>query len=85
MLANQPYTDTATALKDSMLSLIPKSQLDELINLHLGVAKKFIKLHSQNIEEKEKQLIQMTYNLVIERKESIITLLDLVRLTKIKS
>ena len=64
VLANEPYADTATALEDSLLCLIPKNQLDELINLYPDVAKEFIKLLSRNIKEKEEQLLQMAYHSV---------------------
>jgi len=136
MLANEAYTDTATALEDSVLCLIPKDQFERLMNLYPDVAKKFIKLLSNDIREKEEQLLQLAYHSVrkrmaeallrlnkqykgddnikitredmaamagmatetvsrtlsdfkdeglIDKKGSIITILDLVRLTKMKN
>jgi len=67
MLANEPYTDTATALEDSVLCLIPKEQFERLMNLYPDVAKKFIKLLSNDIREKEEQLLQLAYNSVRKR------------------
>jgi CRP-like cAMP-binding protein len=67
MLANEAYTDTATALEDSMLCLIPKEQFERLMNLYPDVAKKFIKLLSNDIREKEEQLLQLAYHSVRKR------------------
>jgi CRP-like cAMP-binding protein/CheY-like chemotaxis protein len=135
MLSNEVYADTATALEDSLLCLIPREQLEELLNLYPEVAREFIKLLANDIREKEEQLLQMAYNSVrkkmaeallrlqrqsgtgnfkiaredlaamaamatetvsrtlsdfkeegiIEKKGSMITILDLVRLTKMKN
>ncbi|OCX53892.1 transcriptional regulator [Mucilaginibacter sp. PPCGB 2223] len=67
MLANEAYSDTATALEDSMLCLIPKDVLDPLLNHHPEVAREFIKLLAADIREKEEQLLQLAYNSVRKR------------------
>ncbi|HEY8783525.1 MAG TPA: response regulator [Mucilaginibacter sp.] len=67
MLANEAYTDTATALEDSLLCMIPKEQFERLMNLYPDVAAKFIKLLSNDIREKEEQLLQLAYNSVRKR------------------
>ncbi|MDB5139080.1 MAG: anr 2 [Mucilaginibacter sp.] len=137
MLSNEDYADTATALEDCMLCLIPKEQLEQLLNLYPEVGREFIKLLANDVREKEEQLLQMAYHSVrkkmadallrlrrqpgsaedsfkisredlaamaamatetvsrtlsdfkeeglIEKKGSIITILDLVRLTKMKN
>jgi CRP-like cAMP-binding protein/AmiR/NasT family two-component response regulator len=64
MLANEEYGDTATALEDSLLCLIPKEQLEQLLNLYPEVTREFIKLLANDIREKEEQLLQMAYNSV---------------------
>ncbi len=64
MLANEEYGDTATALEDTMLCLIPKEQLEQLLNLYPEVAREFIKLLANDIREKEEQLLQMAYHSV---------------------
>jgi len=64
MLANEEYGDTATALEDSMLCLIPKEQLEQLLNLYPEVAREFIKLLANDIREKEEHLLQMAYHSV---------------------
>ncbi len=67
MLANEAFTDTATAIEDSLLCLIPKEQVERLVNLYPDVAGKFIKLLSNDIREKEEQLLQMAYHSVRKR------------------
>ncbi len=67
MLSNETYSDTATALEDSSLCLIPKDQLDPVINLYPDVAREFIKLLANDIREKEEQLLQLAYNSVRKR------------------
>ncbi|MDB5144909.1 MAG: cAMP-binding domain of or a regulatory subunit of cAMP-dependent protein kinase [Mucilaginibacter sp.] len=79
MLSNEAYADTATALEDSLLCLIPKEQLEELLNLYPEVARDFIKLLANDIREKEEQLLQMAYNSV--RKKMAEALLRLQRQT----
>jgi len=67
VLSNEPYSDTATALDDSTLCLIPKDNIDQLLNLYPDVAKQFIKLLSNDIREKEEQLLQLAYHSVRKR------------------
>jgi CRP-like cAMP-binding protein/CheY-like chemotaxis protein len=67
MLSNEDYSDTATALEDSTLILIPKDQLEELLNMYPVVAREFIKLLSNDIREKEEQLLQLAYHSVRKR------------------
>jgi len=77
MLSNEPYTDTATALEDCLLCLIPKEQLEQLLNLYPEVAREFIKLLANDVREKEEQLLQMAYHSV--RKKMAEALLRLQR------
>ena len=67
MLANEAYTDTATALEDSQLCIIPKEQFERLMNFYPDVARKFVKLLSNDVREKEEQLLQMAYHSVRKR------------------
>jgi CRP-like cAMP-binding protein/CheY-like chemotaxis protein len=76
VLANESYSDTATALEDSTLCLIPKESIDQLLNLYPDVAKEFIKLLSNNIREKEDQLLQLAYHSVRKRMAEAIIKLD---------
>jgi CRP-like cAMP-binding protein/CheY-like chemotaxis protein len=67
LLANEPYSDTATALEDCILCHIPKDQLEQMLNLYPEIAREFIKLLANNIKEKEDQLMQLAYYSVRKR------------------
>ncbi|MFD2872874.1 response regulator [Mucilaginibacter ximonensis] len=67
LLSNEPYSDTATALEDSVVCLIPKDQLERLLFRYPDVAREFIKLLANNIRVKEEQLIQLAYHSVRKR------------------
>lgn len=63
-LSNEIYSDTATALEDCQVVLIPKEQLGPLLNLYPEVAREFIKLLANDIREKEEKLLQLAYHSV---------------------
>ncbi|MDB5062132.1 MAG: response regulator [Mucilaginibacter sp.] len=67
MLSNEPYSDTASALEDTQVCIIPKEQLDELINLYPEVAREFINIMANDVREKEEQLLQLAYHSVRKR------------------
>jgi CRP-like cAMP-binding protein/CheY-like chemotaxis protein len=67
MLSGEPYSDTATALEDSALVLIPRDQLEPLLTMFPDVAHEFIKLLASDIREKEEQLLQLAYHSVRKR------------------
>lgn len=62
LLEGTPYRDTAKALEDTELAIIPKEDFDELINKNQEVAKKLIQLLVKNISEKEELLLNLAYN-----------------------
>ena len=64
MLSGQAYSDTATSLEDSTLCLIPKDQIEQLLNSYPEVGREFIKLLAKDIREKEDQLLQLAYHSV---------------------
>ena len=67
VLANEPYGDTAIAIEDSILCQLPKDNVENLLNLYPDVAREFIKLLSNDIKEKEEQLLQLAYFSVRKR------------------
>lgn len=62
MLLNEDHSDTATAMEDSVLCLIPKELLEQLLKQYPDVAREFIKLLAHDNREKEEQLLQMAYH-----------------------
>jgi CRP/FNR family transcriptional regulator, cyclic AMP receptor protein len=62
MLEGGTYKDTAEALEETELAVIPKEEFDDLLNKNAEVAKKFIQLLAKNISDKENQLLGLAYN-----------------------
>jgi CRP/FNR family transcriptional regulator, cyclic AMP receptor protein len=62
LLEGAVYKDTAEALEETELAVIPKEDFEELINNNKEVAQKFIKLLAKNISVKEDQLLGLAYN-----------------------
>lgn len=61
ILSNTAYTDTATAVEDSLICMISCEQMDNVLNLYPEVARKFIQLLSKDNQDKEEQLLQLAY------------------------
>ena len=62
LLEGSVYKDTAEALEDTELAVIPKEDFEELINTNKEVAQKFIRLLAKNVSAKENQLLGLAYN-----------------------
>jgi len=67
VLTNEPFTETAVAIEDCSLSLIPKDKIEQLLQVHPEISRQFIKLLSNNIREKENQLLELAYHSVRKR------------------
>ena len=62
LLEKAKYKDTAEALEDTEIALIPKEDFDELINNSREVSQKFVQLLANNISSKEEQLLKLAYS-----------------------
>src|ERR1041385_2755681 len=67
LLEDEKYADSATALDDSEIYLIPKEDFFSLIYKNAEVSRKFIRMLSENLQEKEEQLLNLAYNSVRKR------------------
>lgn len=67
LLENSPYPDSSMALEDSEICKIPKEDYISLIYKNRDVATQFIKLLSNHVIEKEKQLLSLAYDTVRKR------------------
>ncbi|MBK8610690.1 MAG: response regulator [Chitinophagaceae bacterium] len=56
------YQDTAKAMEETELAVIPREEFEELINHNLEVTQTFIHLLANNVSEKENQLLGIAYN-----------------------
>lgn len=71
-LRREPYAETAEALEDSSICLLPKEQVEELLNKFPDVSRKFIQILSNNLLEKEEQLLQLAYHSVRKRMAEVL-------------
>lgn len=67
LLANENYSDTAIALDDCEISMIPREDFFSLLNNNRDVAAKFIKILARNVTNNEEQLLHLAYNSVRKR------------------
>ena len=67
ILENSDYTESAVALQDSELIVIPKHDFLTLIYSHSDVSAVFISLLCKKVVEKEKQLANLAYSSVRQR------------------
>lgn len=77
LLEEAKYVDTADALEESEVCLIPKDDFFGLIYGSAEVSKKFIKMLSNELLSKEDQLLKLAYNSVRKRvAEALVALND---------
>ena len=76
LLEDLPYSETAEALEESEVCLIPKEDFFALIYTNVHVMKTFIKMLSDNILEKENQLVNLAYSSVRKRVAEALILLQ---------
>jgi CRP/FNR family transcriptional regulator, cyclic AMP receptor protein len=62
LLEESTYKETAEAMEDCELALIPRQDFDELVNNNPVVARKFIQMLAKDVAEKEEQLLKLAYN-----------------------
>jgi CRP-like cAMP-binding protein len=77
LLEEQPYTESAEALEDSEICIIPKEDFHALIYNNMAVMKKFVKMLSDEILDKEQQLVNLAYSSVRKRvANALVSLFD---------
>lgn len=76
LLANEDYLETAEALEDTSLCLMPKEILEQLLNKYPDVAAQFIKILANNVLIKEEQLLQLAYHSVRKRMAELLIRLN---------
>lgn len=67
LLENAVYKETAVAMEDSEILLIPKNDFLILLNSQADVSASFISLLCRKVSEKESQLLNLAYNSVRQR------------------
>jgi len=77
LLLNEPFSETAEAMEDAAVCLLPKEMVLTLLDRYPDLGRDFLRMLAQNIHEKEEQLIELAYNSVRKRLAQV-----LVRLSK---
>jgi CRP-like cAMP-binding protein/CheY-like chemotaxis protein len=67
LLEEQRYRESAVALEESEVTIVPREDFFTLIHNNRDVANKFIKILSDNLVEKEERLLKLAYNSVRKR------------------
>jgi CRP-like cAMP-binding protein len=67
LLEERPYNENAEVLEEARISIIPKADFLTLIYSSKDVARKFIKMLSNNLEEMENRLVDIAYQSVRQR------------------
>jgi CRP/FNR family transcriptional regulator, cyclic AMP receptor protein len=75
LIEDTPYKETAEAMEDTELALIPRHEFEDLLSHNHAVAQKFIKLLANNVAESERHLVGVAYNSLRKKvAEALITL-----------
>lgn len=67
LLEESVYKETAEAIEDCDIAIIPKEDFELLLHSNKEVIHKFIKLLAKNVTEKENQLLGLAYNSLRKR------------------
>ncbi|RYZ56163.1 MAG: response regulator [Sphingobacteriales bacterium] len=62
LLEGNVYKETAEALEETELAVIPKEEFEDLVNNNREVMQKFVQLLARNITAREHQLLGLAYN-----------------------
>ncbi len=76
LIRDQKYAESASALDDTDVSLIPREDFISLLHANRDVASQLIKMLANNVTEKEEQLLNLAYHSVRKRVANAILLLD---------
>ncbi|QCR21488.1 response regulator [Pontibacter sp. SGAir0037] len=76
LMEEKPYRESAMALEDSEVCIIPKEEFFSLLYKNRDVANKFIKILSDNLADKEERLLKLAYNSVRKRVAEALLLVE---------
>lgn len=75
-LAAENYADTAEAIENTELCLLPRELMEQLLHQYPDVAAQFIKILANNVLNNEEQLLQLAYHSVRKRMADVIIRLN---------
>jgi CRP-like cAMP-binding protein/CheY-like chemotaxis protein len=62
LMEGKTYRETAEALEDTELAIIPRAEFEELLGSNPSVMKRFIGILARDIDDKEEKLLAIAYN-----------------------
>jgi DNA-binding response OmpR family regulator len=62
LMEGGPYRESAEALEETELAIIPRSEFEALLGSNPAVLRKFIGILARDIDDKENQLLALAYN-----------------------
>jgi CRP-like cAMP-binding protein len=75
LLEESEYMDSAGVLEDAQICMVPKDEFYNLVYKNSEVSRKFLRMLSDDLKEKEDQLLKIAYNSVRKRvAEALVTL-----------
>ena len=76
LLEGVNYRETADALEDAEIALIPKEEFEKLLNGAPSVSRKFLKLLAKNMMDREEHLVGLAYSSLRKKvADSLVTLM----------
>ncbi|WP_161891017.1 response regulator [Pontibacter russatus] len=76
LLEETPYRESAMAMEDSEVYVIPKEDFFSLLHRNRDVASKFIRILSDNLADREERLLKLAYNSVRKRVAEALLLVE---------
>ncbi|NIJ52607.1 response regulator [Dyadobacter arcticus] len=76
LLLEHAFTETAEALEDSAVCMLQKDSVIALINQYPDIGSQFIRILSNDIHEKEEQLLSLAYHSVRKRLSNVLVKLS---------
>jgi DNA-binding response OmpR family regulator len=76
LIRDTKYTESAAALEDTEISLIPREDFISLMHANRDVSSQLIKMLASNVSEKEEQLLNLAYYSVRKRVANAVLLLS---------
>jgi CRP/FNR family cyclic AMP-dependent transcriptional regulator len=67
LLENTNYKESAEAIEDTEVAMIPKDDFESLMNKSPEISRKFIQMLAKNVSDKENQLLGLAYNSLRKR------------------
>ncbi len=76
LLLDEEFNETAEAAEDAAICMLPREEVINLLNLYPEIGKQFIRILSNNMREKEDQLLELAYLSVRKRLARVLVRLN---------